>query len=199
MTFSSVEESAPHHAASTSKAITQCEFPPHAEHDFFVRIWLKHCDSCTRNVKIVPDIKSIDELPPDPDTDILILPGGAPGAKTFCEDGRVKRLIHAYRVAGKHTAFICAATTALVASAAWAARTEGLQISEKVRVTSHPSVKKEIIDAGWQYAPDEERVVVDGKVITSRGPGTALLFGLTIVEELCGKAKRDDITGPLMM
>jgi len=35
-------------------------------------------------------------------------------------------------------------------------------------------------------------------VITSRGPGTSLLFGLTIVEELCGKAKRNEITGPLM-
>jgi protein DJ-1 len=169
---------------------------PHAEREF-LRIWLK-LNSCTRNVKIVPDIKSIDELPPESNTDILILPGGAPGAKTFCEDSRVQRLIHSYRVAGKHTAFICAATTALVASTKWAERIEGLQISQKVRVTSHPSVKKEIVDAGWQYAPDEERVVVDDKVITSRGPGTALLFSLTIVEELCGKAKRNEITGPLM-
>src|SRR6266480_4049484 len=106
------------------KRLRSVSFPQHTEHDFFFRIWLKHCDSCSRNVKIVPDIKSIDELPPDPNMDILILPGGAPGAKTFCEDGRVKRLIHSYRVAGKHTAFICAATTALVASAEWAARTE---------------------------------------------------------------------------
>lgn len=155
-------------------------------------------DSCTRNVKIVPDIKSIDELPPEPSADILILPGGAPGAKTFCEDGRVQRLIQSYRAAGKHVAFICAATTALVASTKWAAKIGGLKFSEKARVTSHPSVKKEILDAGWQYAPDEERVVVDDKVITSRGPGTAMLFGLTIVEELVGKAKRDEITGPLI-
>ena len=107
-------------------------------------------------------------------------------------------MIHSYRAAGKHTAFICAATTALVASTKWAERIEGLQSNGKVRVTSHPSVKKEIVDAGWQYAPDEERVVVDNKVITSRGPGTAMLFGLTIVEELCGKVKRDEITGPLI-
>lgn len=37
----------------------------------------------------------------------------------------------------------------------------------KVRVTSHPSVKDEIKEAGWEYS--EERVVVDGKVVTSRG------------------------------
>lgn len=79
-----------------------------------------------------------------------------------------------------------------------AGKTEGLESSKKVRVTSHPSVKKEIEDAGWEYAPDEERVVVDGKVITSRGPGTAMLFGLTIVEALCGKREREEITGPMI-
>lgn len=68
----------------------------------------------------------------------------------------------------------------------------------KVPVTSHPSVKKEIVDAGWDYAPDSERVVVHGKVITSRGPGTAMLFGLTIVEALRGREKREEITGPMI-
>lgn len=150
---------------------------------------------CTRHVRIVPDSTS---LPSTPTTDILILPGGAPGAKTFATDVAVQNLIRAYRDAGKRTAFICAATTALVASVMGAGTNEGLESRRRVRVTSHPSVKGEIVDAGWDYAPDEERVVVDGKVITSRGPGTAMLFGLTIVEELCGKAKREDITGPLM-
>jgi len=43
-----------------------------------------------------------------------------------------------------------------------------------------------------------QRVVVDGKVITSRGPGTAMLFALTIVEELCGKEKRNEVEGPMV-
>lgn len=68
-------------------------------------------------------------------------------------------------------------------------------------MTSHPSFKEEVVKAGWEYADDSERVVVveSQKVITSRGPGTAMEFALTIVECLMGKEKRDEITGPLVM
>lgn len=66
-----------------------------------------------------------------------------------------------------------------------------------VRVTSHPSVKKEIEDAGWDY-DDESRVVISGKVITSRAPGTAMGFALTIVEVLAGKEKRREVAGPML-
>jgi protein DJ-1 len=127
---------------------------------------------------------------------ILILPGGGPGAKAFCESEEVLRLIREFRNEGKHVAFICAATTALVESTK-APKAEGVA-SEKCKVTSHPSVKQGIEDAGWTYADDKERVVIDGKVITSRGPGTALLFSLTIVETLMGKAKRDEVHGPMI-
>jgi protein DJ-1 len=41
--------------------------------------------------------------------------------------------------------------------------------------------------------------VVDQNIITSRGPGTAILFALTIVEELCGKEKRDEVAGPMIV
>lgn len=58
-------------------------------------------------------------------------------------------------------------------------------------------MKQEIVDAGWDYS--EDRVVVDGKIITSRGPGTALLFSLTIVEALLGKVKREEIAGPMIV
>lgn len=53
------------------------------------------------------------------------------------------------------------------------------------------------MQAGWQYS--EERVVVDQNIITSRGPGTAILFALTIVEELCGKEKRGEVAGPMIV
>ena len=59
-------------------------------------------------------------------------------------------------------------------------------------------MKKQIVEKGWEYAGDDERVVVDGKVITSRGPGTAMLFALTIVEQLLGKGKRDEVEGPMV-
>ncbi|KAF1809158.1 DJ-1 [Eremomyces bilateralis CBS 781.70] len=150
--------------------------------------------TCSRNVRIVPDHLSLSASLPF--RDILILPGGGPGAATFASSPMVRDLIRAYREQGRWVAFICAATTALVASAEHDGATgDG---ARKVRVTSHPSVKEAIVKRGWDYAPDSERVVVDGKVITSRGPGTAMLFALTIVEQMLGKETRDAITGPMI-
>ncbi|KAI5201096.1 DJ-1 protein [Aureobasidium subglaciale] len=153
---------------------------------------------CSRGIKIIPDIPSPHEIPDRlvDAADILILPGGAPGAKTFCESEEVLRLVREFRNEGKWVAAICAGTTALIESVK-SPRAEG-EAAKKCRVTSHPSVKQEIVDAGWTYADDSERVVLDGKIITSRGPGTALLFSLTIVEQLAGKAKREEIQGPMI-
>ncbi|PSN69009.1 DJ-1 [Corynespora cassiicola Philippines] len=147
----------------------------------------------TRNVRIVPDHKTLLGVPDKGAHevfDILILPGGAPGAKTFSTYEPVLELIHNFRAAGKHVAAICAGTTALVAS-------QKKFGGDKTRATSHPSVKDEVKSAGWEYSDD--RVVVDGKVVTSRGPGTALLFSLTIVELLAGKEKRDEVAGPMVV
>lgn len=117
----------------------------------------------TRNIRIVPDHPTLQSVPSQnahEHFDILILPGGGPGAKTFCSSDTVLELIDSFRKAGKWVATICAATTALVAS-------EKKFSSGSLEVTSHPSVAEEIKSAGWKYS--EERVVVDGKVITSRG------------------------------
>jgi protein DJ-1 len=151
----------------------------------------------SRNIRIVPDYQTLDSIPPQTahsHFDILILSGGAPGAKTFCSNPTVLDLINDFRKAGKWVAAICAATTALVAAQKKAGAGEG---TKKVTVTSHPSVKEEVEQAGWQYS--EERVVVDGRVITSRGPGTAMLFALTIVGEICGKEKREEVAGPMVV
>lgn len=117
----------------------------------------------TRNVRIVPDHPSLLSVPSQnahEQYDILVLPGGAPGAKTFSNNDTVLEIINNFRKAGKWVAAICAGTTALVAA-------EKKYENGKVKVTSHPSVAEEIKNAGWQYS--EERCVVDGKVVTSRG------------------------------
>lgn len=155
--------------------------------------------SCTRNVRILPDTT---HLPTSPSHDILILPGGAPGAKTFATNSAVQSLIRAYRDESRWTAFICAATTALTASVAGSTSSDlDTQSATKCRVTSHPSFKDEVVKAGWEYADDQERVVVveEQKIVTSRGPGTAMEFALAIVECLAGKDKRVEVTGPLVM
>lgn len=117
----------------------------------------------TRNIRIVPDHPTLPSLPAQSaheDYDILILPGGGPGAKTFSTNDTVLELISNFQKKDKWVAAICAGTTSLVAA-------DGKHGVGKKRVTSHPSVAEEIKGKGWGYS--EERVVVDGKVITSRG------------------------------
>lgn len=123
--------------------------------------------SMTRNIRIVPDIPNVEALaitgdnPSHKAYDILILPGGGPGAKTFSTSESVLGLINAFTNAEKYVAAICAGTTALVA----AHQRYG---GKKAIVTSHPSVREVIeTENGWEYS--EERVVIDGNIITSRG------------------------------
>lgn len=151
------------------------------------RAWIE----LSRGLKIVPDQEGFanndtNDLKPD----VLIIPGGGPGAKTLSEDRATLELLHCCQREGRWIACICAGTTALVASVS------SFPEQEKVKVTSHPSVKDEIVAKGWEY--EEERVVVDKKVITSRGPGTALLWALTIVELICGKEKRMEVESPMI-
>jgi protein DJ-1 len=61
---------------------------------------------------------------------------------------------------------------------------------------SHPSVKAQLID---EFAYEEADVVVHKRLVTSRGPGTAIIFTLRLIELLLGKAKADEVAGPLML
>lgn len=70
---------------------------------------------------------------------------------------------------------------------------------QKAEVTSHPSVREDVEGKGWRYS--EDRVVVDDgeKIITSRGPGTALGWALRIVEVLAGRGKREEVGGAMVL
>lgn len=102
----------------------------------------------------------------------IVLPGGLPGAQHLADSPAVQRLIRAVAAAGGYTCAICAAPMALAAAG----------VHEGHRVTSYPGFDRYL--DGAQYV--EDRVVVDGKVATSRGPGTALEFALTLVGLLRG-------------
>jgi len=54
-----------------------------------------------------------------------------------------------------------------------------------------------VICAGYDYS--EDRVVVDGKLVTSRGPGTTFEFALTLVELLVSKEKKDSLIPPMLV
>jgi 4-methyl-5(b-hydroxyethyl)-thiazole monophosphate biosynthesis len=114
--------------------------------------------------------------------DLLLLPGG-PGVKTLRGDGRAARLAQTFTEQGKRVGAICAAPTIL---------SDANLLSGK-RFTAHFSVHDELPGVLAQ-----ERVVKDGNLITSRGAGTALEFGLALVRELFGEAKEREVATAIM-
>jgi 4-methyl-5(b-hydroxyethyl)-thiazole monophosphate biosynthesis len=109
--------------------------------------------------------------------DCVFLPGG-PGVKHLRSDPRVKSILAAHDGAGKLVTAICAAPTAL--------NDAGL-LRDK-RYTAHFSVAPEL-----PGILANERVVEDGRIITSRGAGTALDFGLSLVAKLFSAEKATEI------
>ncbi len=109
--------------------------------------------------------------------DMLFLPGG-PGVMNLRSDPRVGELVRRQAAAGRWLAAICAAPTVLKAAG----------VLEGKRYTAHPAVAKEMTES-----LADQRVVVDGFIITSRGAGTALDFGLMLVEKLFSTSKATEI------
>jgi 4-methyl-5(b-hydroxyethyl)-thiazole monophosphate biosynthesis len=130
----------------------------------------------SRGTQLVPDTV-LDSVLRD-EFDMVVLPGGMPGAQHLKEDDRVQTLLKRLAGEGKYMAAICAAPMALAEA--------GLLSGHKA--TAYPGVLEELglPDVVLQSAP----VVKDGKVITSRGPGTAMDFALELVETLAGRGKR---------
>ncbi|KAJ3205372.1 hypothetical protein HK099_000855, partial [Clydaea vesicula] len=131
----------------------------------------------SRNVKIVPD-RYLEEIMDQTDFDVFILPGGINGAKAFKTSKLIQNLLETYlKDETKLVALLCAAPIALTPLT--------LQILAGKKITSHPSVKNQFDLNYYDYS--EDRVVHDGNLITSRGPGTSCEFSLKIIETLIGK------------
>ncbi len=110
---------------------------------------------------LIDDIKNVD---------MLILPGGMPGATNLRDDSRVINLIKNLLENNKKVAAICAAPIVL----------EKASVIDGECVTSYPGFENELKGANYK----EDLVVVSGNIITSRGPATALEFAYTILKEL---------------
>jgi 4-methyl-5(b-hydroxyethyl)-thiazole monophosphate biosynthesis len=138
----------------------------------------------SRGTQLVSDA-SLDNVFRD-DFDMIVLPGGMPGARHLKEDKRIQELLKRMAGQNKYTAAICAAPMALAEA--------GLLDGRKA--TSFPGVleKLDLPDTTLQ----NEAVVVDGHVVTSRGPGTAMDFSLTLIELLVGKDKRNEVEAGLV-
>jgi 4-methyl-5(b-hydroxyethyl)-thiazole monophosphate biosynthesis len=119
------------------------------------------------------------------DFDVIVLPGGQPGTRNLEYDPRVRQLLAEADRAERRIAAICAAPRVLHGAGLLAGR----------RATSHPSVRADL--AGAAYT--EERVVSDGRVTTSRGPGTAIEFALRLVEQLRGAEKAAELARAMLV
>ncbi len=106
------------------------------------------------------------------DFDMMVLPGGWDGTYALAENRRVIELVQEFKEK-KIIGAICAAPFVL--------KKAGVLGSE---YTCYPGAKDEINHPGYR---EDVKVVTDGNVMTSRGPGTAVCFGLAIVERLVGK------------
>lgn len=132
----------------------------------------------SRGLNITVD-KKLDEA--GSDFDALIFPGGMPGATNLAASDKVKNLIQKMHSEDRLIAAICAAPAIVLAPTG---------ILKGRSATSYPGMQKNF---GKDVTYKEENVITDGNIITSRGPGTALLFALTIVEKLAGKEIKDKI------
>jgi 4-methyl-5(b-hydroxyethyl)-thiazole monophosphate biosynthesis len=124
-------------------------------------------------VKVVPD-KSIDDVKVE-DFDAVVAPGGNPGYKNLRKDPRVIDMVKKAFNSNKLVAAICAGPTVL----------SDAGILEGKACTIYPGMDQELEAGGGK--PKHDIVVVDGNIITSRGPATALPFALKLAEKLAGK------------
>jgi len=117
--------------------------------------------------------------------DMIVLPGGLPGAFHLASDVTLQTLLQTFDTQGKSIAAICAAPYAL--------KSAGVL---KNNYTCYPSFETKINHEG--YTPTQ-KVVCDKNVVTSQGPSTAMLFTLKLVEILCGDAMAQQLQKDLLL
>lgn len=128
-------------------------------------------------IRVLPD--TVMDKTDAKDYDMIILPGGYQGTENLKKDAMVKKAVGELMSLGRFVTAICAATTVLSL----------LGVTEGRAVTSHPSVRDQL----KAREISDERVVVDGRIITSQGPGTAMEFAFALVEALFGKTKAAEV------
>ncbi len=118
--------------------------------------------------------------------DAVILPGGLPGAKNLAESSKVVEIVKKMNEEKKIIGAICAAPALVLAPSG---------ILNGRKATCYPGFEK-------NFSPEVsfslERVIVDGHIITSRGPGSALEFALQLVEILAGKETAKSLSQGLL-
>lgn len=136
----------------------------------------------SHGIAVIPDITEVDFVPSD-DIDMIVLPGGMPGTLNLEKSRTVQDAIDFCAMNGKYIAAICAAPSII--------GKKGLLKGKKA--TCFPGFEQFL--AGAEYTG--EGVVHDGKIITGKGPGAAVDFGLKLSEILTGEANAKKIKASL--
>jgi len=123
-----------------------------------------------RKLRVLADC-SIDKVS-GKDFGLVVLPGGQPGTRNLGCDPRVKKILAEADAHEGVLAAICAAPSVLASYGYIAGK----------HATSHPSVRGEMGSVVYSEAP----VVIDGRWVTSRAPGTAMAFAFELVRLLLG-------------
>ncbi|MFW2371706.1 MAG: DJ-1 family glyoxalase III [Gammaproteobacteria bacterium] len=138
----------------------------------------------SRGITLIPDT-TIDKIVNDT-FELVVLPGGLPGANHLRDNAYVQSILQKQATANRPVAAICAAPKALA----------GAGLLDGKTVTCYPG---SLNDSGLSNTDIKSSAIeIDGNVITSRGPGTAMDFALTLIELLKGKQKRDEVEQQLV-
>jgi 4-methyl-5(b-hydroxyethyl)-thiazole monophosphate biosynthesis len=122
--------------------------------------------------------------------DGVVVPGGLPGSDNIAASKEAGDFIKKMGAAGKIVSAICAAPARVLSPL-------GLLAAKKF--TCYPGEEEKVLstvsDAEWK----QDRVVVDGNLVTSRGPGTAGEFACAIIEELLGEGEGKKISDMVLL
>ncbi len=119
-------------------------------------------------IKVQADV-ALSKLEPT-DFDAVFLPGGGVGVQNLKASAAVENTVCSLNDDNKWVLAICAAPTILSKA----------RILVDRKATCYPGCEAELVCREFS----EERVVVDGNIITSRGPGSAEEFALKCIAEM---------------
>lgn len=121
-------------------------------------------------------------------TDVMIFPGGMPGSSNLAAFPKLMDIMLQHYEAGGTLAAICAAPSVVLGL---------LPTLEGKKMTCYDGFEEALIAKGAEYV--KEGVVVDGNIITGRGPGWAVEFGLAILALIKGQETADKVKAGLML
>lgn len=137
----------------------------------------------SRRVRIIADVEWND-IEPD-SFDVVAIPGGSEGTKALMGFIPLLETLSRFQKAKKPIGAICAGPLVLQAAG----------ILDGVRATCHPAVREQLKRAQIS----NERVVVDGRIITSQGPGTSFEFALALIDMIDGPAPTKTVAKTMIL